>query len=332
MAIDFEPLDLDQIKKENKRLTSEGKMIGNEEYQQKFVRMPVQEGFVAMRILPRRKGQEVYGCTRIHTITNPTTGVKSQCHCPRELTKNSKGYDQWIGDCIICKYYTDLWQKSEGLSGKEQESLQNKARELKPLERYYYNVIVRSESDGKNGIKTNVGPKIYSCGKTVHTKIMISINGDEAAGEPALGDITHPNTGRDFKLVKKITKSGYKEFPNYDNSRFEEPSSAGTQQELQTWFANLHDLTSLRVIKTPEDIKHALRIHTGMISEGDKNNDELDEFYNSKRVVSSVSSASTQPASKVRDDIVAPKQESKSAATVEESMADDDFLKELGNI
>ena len=132
--------------------------------------------------------------------------------------------------------------------------------------------------DENGDVKKNVGPKIYSCGKTVHAKIMRAIVGDDSAGEPALGDVTHPLTGRDFRVVKKVVKSGSQEYPNYDNSKFEEVSPAGSPTELQVWIDKLHDLQALRVIKPDDELRHALKVHLGMIKEGEAADDDLSEF------------------------------------------------------
>lgn len=339
MALDFEPLDLNEIKKEAKRMSSENS-YSNDEYYAKYVRLPERDGFVLMRFLPRKKGQKLYCVTRIHTLNNPTTNQKRIFHCPKNEVDTDKG-KQWRGDCIICKYYSDLWQKSDGLSGKEQEDMRNDARALKPIERYYYNVIVRSEIDPKTKTTgTNVGPKIYSCGKQIHAKIVRAINGDEDAGEKALGDITHPNNGRDFRLVKKVVKSGNREYPNYDFSKFEDVSAAGTMEELEKWLSSLHDLQALRILKTPEELKHALRVHCGMIVEGEQDN-SLDEFRQARGESrpsenisrSNVISPSSLAADSVNEEVLSSKKASKSVASEEtESLADDEFLKELDGL
>jgi hypothetical protein len=331
MSIDFEPLDLNSIQKEVKRINS-GEGAENE-FMQQYVRMPERDGFVLLRFLPRKKGQQFFCATRIHTLKNPATGKMTQYHCPRDLSKDANGKEAWRGDCIICSLYHSLWQKSERLNGKDQENMQNQARELKPLERYYYNVIVRSESDGKGGTLKNVGPKIYSCGKQVHSKIMLAINGDQVTGEKELGDITRPDTGCDFRLVKKVVKSGAREYPNYDNSRFEDPSVAGTQEEMAKWFGNLIDLAMLRKLKSADELKHALRVHCGMVVEEDNN--DLNEFYGQavREPAKSAGSTLAAGADKIREEDIAPKQSpSKTKQVEEDSMADEDFLKELGAI
>lgn len=323
---EYESIDLSEIQNEYERVTTEPGSYNSEDLLEKYVRLPEKDGYTLVRIMPRKKGEKHYGATRVHTLINPTTGKSKTYHCPKTLVQTDKG-PKWQGECIICKYYSDLWQKSESLSGKAQEDMQNQARAIKPVERYYYNVIVRSEKDFKTGeILKNVGPKIYSCGKVVHAKICRAIVGDESAGERGLGDITHPLNGRDFRIVKKVVKGGGgKEYPNYDNSKFEDPSPAGSPEDLSRWLENLHDLKALRVLKTEEELKQALRVHLGMVKEGNVEEDhDLDEFRNA----GNTASGRTTTVEPIREDLLVTTSP-EPANKEEEILADDDFMKEL---
>lgn len=340
MSNAYEALDMAEVMQESERVNAEPG-FNNEEYLAKFVRMPERDGFVLMRFLPRKKGTKLFCATRTHTLTNPITKQKRAYHCPKTLEQVERTIQgvkklvpMWKGDCIICKYYSDLWQKSESAVGKEQETLQNQAREIKPVERYYYNVIVRQEKDPKTGeVTKNAGPKIYSCGKQVHAKIMRAIVGDESAGETPLGDITNPVNGRDFRVVKKITKSGNREFPNYDFSKFESESPAGSPEELDKWLENLNDIQGLRKLKTTEELRHALRVHLGMVTEGEApQDDDLAEF---RGAASKSNKAPAVAASVIGDDTVRQELVTQTEATQsnraeeQELLADDDFMKEL---
>jgi len=321
---EYEGVDLAEMQHEYERVNAEPGAFGGDDFLEKFVRLPERNGFTLLRILPRKRGGNHFCATRVHTLTNPTTKKKRTYHCPKVLVKTDKG-ERWQGECIICKYYGDLWQKSESLSGKAQEDLQNQARAIKPVERYYYNVIVRSEKDPKTGeIKSNVGPKIYSCGKTVHAKICRAFCGDVTTGEKALGDITHPIDGRDFRVVKAITKGGGgAEYPNYDNSKFDEVGPAGSPDELTSWIENMTDLQSLRALKTPDELKHALRVHLGMVKEGESSDDDLEEFRNAGHTASAQSRVS-EP---IREELSVSTPVASSGG--DEILADDDFMKEL---
>lgn len=324
----FETLDIADMQSEFKRVTSEPGNFDSEAYLAKYVRLPEKDGYTQLRILPRKKGQKLWCVTRVHTLVNPTTGQKRAYHCPKNLVQTKRG-EKWEGDCIVCKLYSDLWQQSEEKTGKAQEDLQDQARAIKPVERYYYNVIVRQEKDKDGNVLKNVGPKIYSCGKTVHAKIVRAMVGDEDAGETPLGDVSHPKDGRDFRVVKKTIKGGGgREYPNYDNSKFEDVTPAGSHDELETWCENLHDLQALRALKTPEELKHALRVHLGMVKEGESNDDsELAEFRGGPPAVPKVAVPSASES--VREELAVS---TVSSSSNEEIMADDDFMAELDNM
>jgi hypothetical protein len=330
MAIDYEPLDMAEIKTEAERVNSDPTTQTNDDFLQKFVRIPEGEGYVVMRFLPRNKGKKLYCATKTHRLKG-TDGKSRSYHSPKELVMTERG-PKWQGESTIDRYLRDLWQRSEKATGKQQDELRNQYRQIKGFDRYYYNVIVREEKDPKTGnITKNAGPKIYSCGKTVHAMIMRAISGDESAGLKALGDITHPTNGRDFRLVKKITKGSGGDYPNYDLSQFEEPSPLGTPEEMETWMDNLHDLEALRVVKTDDELKHALKVHLGIIKDdapgGDSDFDPT-EF----QVPKTQSSAAAAAEETVRDELtssVTEEQVVEAKAEEEEVLADDEFMKEL---
>lgn len=321
----FEPLDMAEMELESHRVNAETNENSNS-FLNNFVKLPERDGYLLLRILPRQKGKKLYCATRTHRLINPSEvnparKAKSH-HCPKVLTMTDRG-PAWRGECIICKYYSDLWQKSEALTGKAQEDLQNQARAIKPVERFYYNVIVRQEQQKDGTFLKNVGPKIYSCGKTVHAKILRAITGDEKAGEKPLGDISHPITGRDFRLVKKMTRSGKNEFASYDNSKFEDISVLGEPDQVEQWLANLHDLQALRLVKDEDFLKHELKVHLGLIKvEG--SSDDLAEF----RVGENKSDLSMET---VREELVSKPVVSSDVRSDEEVLADADFMKELEN-
>jgi hypothetical protein len=336
MALEYEPLDMAEVATEAERVNAEPG-AGNTDWMEKFVKLPDRDGFVLMRILPRKKGQKLYCATRTHRLTNPSETNPNKrsksLHCPKELVMTDRG-PRWQGECIICKYYSDLWQKSEKLSGKAQEDLQQKAREIKPVERYYYNVIVRQEKQKDGTFLKNVGPKIFSCGKTVHAKIMRAIVGDQTAGEKPLGDITHPQNGRDFRLVKKVVKGGGgAEYPNYDNSKFEDVSPLGEMDDMEQWISNLHDLQALRVLKEEDVLKHELKVHLGLIKE-EGTKDDLAEFRGDGSGSTNLSASTAEAEETVREELTTKPEAAKAEAkkSEEDVLADDDFMKELGDM
>lgn len=228
-------------------------------YLEKFVRMPDGKGSVILRILPPapegafgRKKSPFFQWTRIHKVNGKSL------HDPREKVNG-----RWVGNNPIGDYLKWLWKESEQKPPKERDVMQNTYREMKPIERYYYNVIVRTETDENGNVHKNVGPKILSVGKTVHELILRGICGDEEMNIEGFGDVTDFKTGRDFKLIKAIRKSGENTYPNYEASVFLESSPAGTPEECEEWMENLHDLVALRVLKSPEELENELAIHLG---------------------------------------------------------------------
>ena len=153
--------------------------------------------------------------------------------------------------------------------------------------------------------------------------IVRAIVGDKDAGEEALGDVTNPKSGRDFKLVKKMNG----EYPNYDLSKFLDSSALGEPDEINTWLENLHDLQAIRVVKTEDELKHALKVHLGLVEEAAQSDDSYDPSeFTSKP--SAKSSSSNKPTSSADLGL-----ETASSTVVEEEvMADDEFLKEIDDL
>jgi len=311
MSIEFEDINMNEI-------ASEANAINKENGQTDiFVKMPTQDGYVLVRFLPPQKGKSLFCSTRIHNL-----GTK-RFHCLRHRKTLPNGIF-WVNttndpgtDCPICQEYSRLWKVSNNQRGEEQLRTQSAAREIKPIERFYWNVIVRQQINEKTGsIEKNVGPKILSCGKTLQTIVLESINGSELTGRKKLGNITHPITGRDFRLVKKITKgnsgAGY---PKYDQSSFEDPIELGTEEQIRVWLENMHNLDDLRGLRPREELIVALKEHF--------NGGSADApTFNDQKVVSvSVPAAPAQA-----------KAPSKPSVTDVDDLMDDDFAKALGSI
>lgn len=312
MSYDFEELNMNEIATEATAINKENGATDI------FVKMPITDGYVLVRFMPPQKGKSLFCSTRIHNL-----GTK-RFHCLRHRKTLPNGIF-WVNttsdpgtDCPICQEYSRLWKVSNNQRGDEQLRTQGAAREIKPIERFYWNVIVRQQINEKTGnIEKNVGPKILSCGKTLQTIVLESINGSELTGRKKLGNITHPLTGRDFRLVKKITKgnsgAGY---PKYDQSSFEDPSELGTEEQIKNWLDNMHNLDDLRNLRPREELIAALREHfNGGVS-------DTPSFQENKVSVSV--SAPSQPAQ--------AKAPAKPAEVEVDDIMDDDFAKALGNI
>ena len=218
-------LDIGALQEEQTRL----KQTGNS-FLDSFVKMPEGNGIVVLRLLPPaakgtfdREKNPFFVATRTHRINGRSY------HCPKELENG-----RWRqGKCPICDYYNHLWQESKIKAPDEEKALQAEARSIKPIERYYYNCIVRKQVNPQTQeVEENVGPKVMSVGKTLHEMVIRAIVGSEALEEKPLGDVTDFTNGRDFKIIKTMRQSGSDSFPNYSDSKFVDPSPLGDQQTI----------------------------------------------------------------------------------------------------
>jgi hypothetical protein len=251
-------IDLGTLQQEFTRIGTQGG--GSSNFLDNFVPMPEGEGSIVLRLLPPTEGLNGLPCarTRTHKLNNKTF------HSPLQLVNG-----KWLGNCPINNYYRSLWKQSETASAEEAKALQAEARSIKPVERYYFNAIIRSATSKSGETLHNVGPKIYSCGKQVWEKILRAIIGAPEVDEPGLGDITDLHTGRDFKIIKRLVKSGSEAYPNYTESKFLAPSAAGTEADIAAWMANRHNLASLITVKTFDELAKEVRVHRGLEKDPD---------------------------------------------------------------
>lgn len=307
--------ELQELKGELKRVSAKpGQRTSN--FSENFVVMPESDGLILGRILPSRTGKvrDLFCSTRLHTING------KHLHCPREIVG-----DRWQGKCPICEKYTKLWKESDTKpkNSDEQICLQTDARKLKPNERYYYNFVVKQQTGTfKNNQPNKTGvPLILSVGKQVHAKILRAILGCEEEMEPALGKVYDPEIGHDFKILKK-SKHGTdgKQYPQYDDSKFIEPSSLlGTPEQVKELLENLHDLQALRVLLSYDELKQELWTH-----------EHPDESEDTSYTPSNYEKSA--PAAEMKAEVKAqPKAEKTKPDISEEDAAllEDEFLKSL---
>jgi hypothetical protein len=327
---EFGSLDLEAMAGEDARLNTQGG--GQNNFLDQFVPMPQvkpgQTGTVAIRILPPVKGAKLFQYNRVHSING------RKVHCPRPLVNQS--WDRNV-PCPICDYYSSLWKQADKLEKQgnvaEAEALKDEARDIKPVERYYYNAIVRNLTvDGET--KQNVGPRILSVGKILHKQIIRAIVGEEGDPDSKLGNITDLKNGYDFIIRKEVTSG--EGFPKYERSSFaRSPSPAGTPEEVKTWAESLHDLTKLRNPKEVDYIEKELAIHRGLIQDDTEsfNTEQFDAKWGGQ-AEEQVASAAAETTTTV-DDTPAPETTPTATETATPAPADDapiedeDFLKEL---
>ena len=309
-------LDLGSLQNDYKTLKAAEGSGGS--FYENFVKMPEGKGSVVMRLLPPAPkgtfGHEenpFYLVTAIHRVNGKSL------HDIRDYVGG-----KWVGKNPITEYMRTLWKESEQAAPEEAERKRNLYRQIKPVERYYYNVIVREERAEDGTIKKNVGPKILSVGKTVHEIILRGILGDKEMNQPRLGDVTDFKSGYDFKLVKTIRKSGDQSFPNYEGSHFLEQSPAGDPDECKRWMEGLHDLKALRILKSYEELEHELLVHLGLKQEVVGGFDINKYASKPGATVAAEAKVAVSPA-------VAVAEESEDSESSDSSDADEDFLEEL---
>jgi hypothetical protein len=256
---EFGTLDLEEMMGEDARLNE----AGQANFLDQFVPMPDvkpgQTGTVSVRLLPPAPKQKLYQYNRTHKMNGRSI------HCPRPLV-NGK-WERTVA-CPVCDYYSGLWAQADKLEKaghvNEANKLKNEARAIKPVERYYYNAIVRSMPGEGGAVLVNVGPRILSVGKLLHKQLIRAIVGEEGDPDSKLGNFTDLKAGYDFIIRKEVTSGDG--FPKYDRSGFaRSPSPAGDPEEIKKWAEALHDLTKLRNPRDLEVLEKELAIHRGLI-------------------------------------------------------------------
>ena len=321
---EFGTLNLEDVAGEDTRLKNSG---GAGNFLEQFVPMPDvkpgQTGSVTVRILPPVKGAKLYQYNRTHKMNGRSV------HCPRPLI-NGK-WDRNV-PCSICDYYSGLWKQIDKLEkagrAADAKALKDEARAIKPVERYYYNAIVRSMIVDNKEMK-NVGPRILSVGTGLHSIIISAIVGREGDPESKLGNITDVKAGWDFVIRKEVT-AGSDQFPRYEKSSFtRNPSPLGTPEEIQKWQETLHDLTKLRNPKALEYLEKELAIHRGLIPDDAEafNTDDFDARWRKTgtEVVQEMLQNNTTT-------VVVPEGVPTSPKAEDVHIEDEDFLKELAGM
>lgn len=213
-------------------------------------------GAFTLRLCPARKGKKFCLRTRVHKVGDQSF----QCH--KELIDN-----KWQGECAVCDYYAGRYAagKDDGMNtllggirpakphfyqGSEEDFTRD-LNSIKPLERYYFNIIARGEEER--------GPLKWSCGKTIYAAILEGIVGNpNNVNVPILGDVTHPKKGHDLLVRQTMKGQGGMMFPDYEGTQFMPTSPLGTTRQINKWVKNLHDLDTLRMIRPKEEMLVAL--------------------------------------------------------------------------
>lgn len=275
MSFNFDfNFDLDSMNADLDRVNAKNQPSGQPK-NNKYVVLPNGECVHTVRILPsikpNRNGLMLpYATTRLHYFQldpeNPKT--RRNVHCLVEL--DDRGRWKNVGQCPFCNYYSFLFEQAKkAKTADAAEALKARGRTFKPIERFYYNVIERKVSDPETKeVMYNVGPKIWATGISMHDKVLRAFCGSKKFDEPAIGNVAHPFTGRDFKIVKELKKG--ENYPDYSRSAFAmDESVAGDKEQIEKWLSELHDLEGERYsnLKTADELQHYIDIIIGKVKD-----------------------------------------------------------------
>jgi hypothetical protein len=231
-------IDLEALRKKHEELNKKSGGGGNNDFIKNFYQ--VKDGSNNIRILPwKSEDKEFYAETKIHRIPMENNQVKN-VHC-------RKVHDE---KCPLCDLYYSLWKTGK----KEDEAL---ARQIKPRSRYYMNIMDRETAD----------VKILSIGEILFKKIIAAMI------DPDFGDITDPDKGHDFKIVKQMEG----QWPRYDQSQPRPKSSPlGTKAEIAKVMETLHDIHALVKIEEYDAVKQIAETLAvgGMLKPSDSSSEE----------------------------------------------------------
>jgi len=233
-------LDFDKIRAEFEKIqASEKGQSGSGDFLNKFYQIP--DGHSTVRILPSQdEDQLFYAQTKIHRVPIGD-GKTRNVHCLKVHDK----------PCPLCDAYYALW--------KAPYNNEDLARQIKPRDRYYMNVVDRQAEEED----ANESPvRIFSTGIMIFKKIINTILDED------FGDVTHIETGRDFRL-HKVMEQGW---PKYDQSAFRpKETAAGTKKQIATYMDELHDIHGL--VKE-EDYEELKRMAESLLISGEASTEE----------------------------------------------------------
>ena len=216
-------INLDELRRKHEELSGTAKANSKQSFLDSFLRL--EEGTNLIRILPwKDEEKQFYAETKIHRV-EVSDGMVRNFHCRKVHDK----------ECPLCDTYYALWNKSND----KDDEYANKARQIKPRERYYMNVVSRSDS-------ADQPVKILSVGVMVFKKIIGTMLDED------FGDITDLQNGHDFKIVKVMEGM----WPKYDQSQPRpKPEAAGSDKEIAVWMDSAHDIHGLVKLEEYADVK-----------------------------------------------------------------------------
>lgn len=209
-------------------------------------------GFTIRILPPSHQGVGTKVCLRIrnHRVGNQTF----QCH--KECVDG-----KWKGNCPICNQFEKFWLHNFSFQVLEMsqdqlppffkgsvDDFKHEVNSIKPIERYYFNIIVRGEEER--------GVLKWSCGRKIYSEIFEGIKGHPSnPNVVALGDITHVEKGHDLhikKIAGRVSGNGI-HLADFSAIQFLPFTPLGTSEQIKLWLSQLHNLNALRIL-APENV------------------------------------------------------------------------------
>jgi len=225
-------IDLKALREKQQKLEEQAARQSGEGFTNNFLKL--EDGNTNVRILPGKEEDDPwYAETKIHRVPDGEDGV-TNFHCLKVHGES----------CPLCDAYYKLWDLYNK-TGKTETTYSETAKQIKPRERYYMNVVDRSIEDDSE----ESAVKILSVGQIIFRKIIstiLAVDDDEESetyGQAEYGDITDLENGHDFKIVKKMEGK----WPKYDESAVRPKSkpAATTKKKMAEYMDSLHDLQAL---------------------------------------------------------------------------------------
>lgn len=175
-----------------------------------FVKIPDEACTIELRLLP---GEPKFVPSCIHLVNGLTF------HCHKNLVD-----DIWQGSCVCCEKRE--WLLANGPNRKMPEAeLQKALRELAPVQRFYWNVIVQKSTHDSVCPLPLPMVRVWSAGKLTQRMFMAGLT-------PEMNVLDLEN-GWNFQFVKRILSNG---MPDYSRSKFTNKGPAATVYPSQSLF------------------------------------------------------------------------------------------------
>jgi hypothetical protein len=224
-------IDLTKLREKHEKF--QGSTTNSTDFLNNFYQIP--EGSNSVRIIPwKDDDKEFYAETKIHRVPTGEGNNIKNVHC-RKVHGEA---------CPLCDLYYSLWKTGR----QEDEDL---ARKIKPRDRYYMNILDRESGQ----------VKILSVGIILFKKIVNAILDED------FGDITDPQNGHDFKIVKEMEAGS--PWPKYDQSQPRPKSEVlGTKAQIASYMESLHEIHDLVKLEDYDEVKEIVNSLTGVATDG----------------------------------------------------------------